>query len=262
MFDLTPSGGQAVTMTSLELVEFINSQRGADEAELRHDDFMRKAPKVLGEGVRNFADTYTHPQNGQQYPCYRFPKREACLMAMSYSYDLQAKVFDRMTQLEQVAADPRIPKTYGDALRLAADQAEEIARKDAQLALAAPKAAALDRIALETEGAVCLRVAAKLVQVPEKQFTSFLRQENWIFRHHHSNTWQGYSDKEKAGYLELKRTRVTRDDGSEKTVEQVLITPRGQAKAAELIERKAPWLRKVGSPPPPQRPEGPALGAH
>lgn len=24
------------------------------------------------------------------------PKREACLMAMSYSYDIQAKVFDRM----------------------------------------------------------------------------------------------------------------------------------------------------------------------
>lgn len=59
---------------------------------LRHDDFMRKVPKVLGaEGLRKFSDTYIHPQNGQTYPCYRSPKREACLMAMSYSYELKAK---------------------------------------------------------------------------------------------------------------------------------------------------------------------------
>lgn len=91
-----------VTMTSLELVDYINSQRGEGESELRHDHFMAKVPKVLGEGgVPKFRDTYTNPQNGQQYAIYRFLKREACLMAMSYSYDLQAKVFDRMTELEQ-----------------------------------------------------------------------------------------------------------------------------------------------------------------
>lgn len=126
-----------------------------------------------------------------------------------------------------------------------------------QLALAAPKVAALDRIARETEGATCLRITAKLAQVPEKQFLQFMQQEGWITRHHHSNTWMGYSDKEAAGLLELKRTTVTRDDGSDKVVEQVLVTPRG---LAELIERKAPWLRKVGNQPPSRR--GPAAGMH
>ncbi len=90
-----------ITMTSLELVELINSQRKEGEGLLTHDNFMAKVPKVLGDGgVLQLKDTYTHPQNGQTYPCYRFPKREACLMAMSYSYELQAKVFDRMTELE------------------------------------------------------------------------------------------------------------------------------------------------------------------
>ena len=99
-----------VTMSSLELVDYINSERIADAnsrymavqaAELRHDDFLRKVPKVLGEEVaRNFAGYYK-ASNGKQNPMYSFPKREACLMAMSYSYDLQAKVFDRMTELEQ-----------------------------------------------------------------------------------------------------------------------------------------------------------------
>ncbi len=248
MFDVT-TVATAVTMTSLELVDFINSQRGEWEPELRHADFLAKVPRVLGGDERKFSSVYIGG-NGQERPCYAFPKREACLMAMSYSYELQARVFDRMTQLEQVAADQRIPKTYGDALRLAADQAEEIARQNVQLALAAPKAAALDRMALETDGAVCLRIAAKLAQVPEKQFTAFLNQEGWIFRHHHSNTWAGYSEKEKAGLLELKRTRVTRDDGSDRVVEQVLITPKGLAKATELIERKAPHLRKYNAPTP------------
>lgn len=97
-------------MTSLELVEFINSERAEGEAELRHDSFMAKVPKVLG-GVQNLLDTYIHPQNGQTYSCYRFPKREACLMAMSYSYELQAKVFDRMTELEAKQAPAPLPLT-------------------------------------------------------------------------------------------------------------------------------------------------------
>ena len=90
-----------VTMTSLELVDYINSQRGDGESELRHDHFMAKVPKVLGEiAAPNFRGSYKG-KDGTDRPCYTFPKREACLMAMSYSYDLQAKVFDRMTELEQ-----------------------------------------------------------------------------------------------------------------------------------------------------------------
>ena len=110
-----------VTMSSLELVEFINSQRGEGEAELRHADFLAKVPKVLGQDERKFSSVYLGG-NGQERPCYRFPKREACLMAMSYSYELQAKVFDRMTELEGGAAKPQhvIPQTLTEALRLMA----------------------------------------------------------------------------------------------------------------------------------------------
>lgn len=111
-------GGDAVTMTSLELVDFINNHREQQAeqagepfpskgfAKLEHADLLKKVPEVLGGGVGNFSDTYVHPQNGQTYPCYRFPKRESCLIAMSYSYDLQAAVFDYMTDLEQKLAKP------------------------------------------------------------------------------------------------------------------------------------------------------------
>ncbi len=58
------TAARVVTMSSLELVEFINSQRGEGEAELRHDNFMAKVPQVLGEeGALNFKGTYRDVQN-------------------------------------------------------------------------------------------------------------------------------------------------------------------------------------------------------
>ncbi|MET4895367.1 Rha family transcriptional regulator [Morganella morganii] len=109
--NVLPAEGQP-TMTSLEMVDYINADRKAKaEAEglkfpcreyrkLRHDHFMVKVPKVLGENQSpKFLGDYTDSK-GRSYPCYRFFKREACLMAMSYSYELQALVFDHMTELE------------------------------------------------------------------------------------------------------------------------------------------------------------------
>lgn len=144
-----------VTMTSRELVDFINNHRKAQAegsgyafpskgfAKLGHDDFMRKCPEVLGEGVRNFSDTYVHEQNGQTYPCYRFPKREATLMAMSYSYTLQAAVYDHMTALEAKVAAPDLNTDEGKLLTI-----QDLVAK--QLALLADN----KRIQLERDEAI------------------------------------------------------------------------------------------------------------
>ncbi|EJB2593951.1 Rha family transcriptional regulator [Salmonella enterica] len=100
------------TMSSLELVDYINADRKA-KAEaagmtfpckkyriLKHNDFLKKVPKVLGEEHSGKFFAQYKDSTGRELPCYRFPKREACLMAMSYSYELQAQVFDHMTALE------------------------------------------------------------------------------------------------------------------------------------------------------------------
>lgn len=104
---LVPQSSNAKTMTSIELVAFINLERDASEPELTHANFLAKVPKVIGDTSHSFEcdlpDLYGRPRKG-----YRFYKREACLIAMSYSYDLQAKVFDRMTALESGATVARI----------------------------------------------------------------------------------------------------------------------------------------------------------
>lgn len=112
----------AVTMTSLELVAFINSERRSvanaagqlfpskGHAQLRHDHFLVKVPKVLGEiHSPKFLGEYID-STGRTLPCYSLPKREACLMAMSYSYEMQAKVFDRMTMLEEQQKPALLPE--------------------------------------------------------------------------------------------------------------------------------------------------------
>lgn len=224
-----------VTMTSLELVDYINSQRGEGEPELRHDHFMAKVPKVLGdEHVPKFRDMITVTVgNGatRQSPIYRFPKREACLMAMSYSYDLQAKVFDRMTELEQRPSFA-IPTTLSGALMLAAQQAEQIEQQHAQLAIAAPKAEALDLLTL-ADGAMCITNAAKSISKRPKDLFAWMQSHDWIYRRQGGSSWCAYQDRIKSGLLTHKVTTVSRSDGTEKIVEQVLVTAKGLAKLAE-----------------------------
>lgn len=166
-----------VTMSSLELVQFINNQRDVGAAELAHSDFLKKVPQVLGGDAGNFSSVYLGG-NGQERPCYCFPKREACLMAMSYSYDLQAKVFDRMTALE---AAPAIPQSLSSALRLAADQAEQIEVQQAQLAIAAPKVAFVDRY-VEATGLRGFREVCKLLKANEARFRDYLIDAKIMYR--------------------------------------------------------------------------------
>ena len=107
-----PSSTDQVTMSSLEIVDFINEYRAKNESnpvQLRHDSFMAKVPKVLGENQSpKFIGDYKDAK-GRTYPCYYFQKREACLMAMSYSYELQAQIFDRMTAMENHIAAQNLP---------------------------------------------------------------------------------------------------------------------------------------------------------
>lgn len=100
------------TMSSLAMVDYINAERRAKaEAEglefpckryrtLKHNDFLKKVPKVLGEKHSGKFFAQYKDSTGRDLPCYNFPKREACLMAMSYSYELQAAVYDYMEELE------------------------------------------------------------------------------------------------------------------------------------------------------------------
>lgn len=229
----THGGTTPVTMTSLALVDFINEDRkqrahaigapfpGHGFPSLEHKNFLAKVIEVLGDGSAKFSadlpDSYGRPRRG-----YRFPKREACLMAMSYSYELQAKVFDRMTELESQSM-PQVPKTMAQALRLAADQAEQIERQEAALALAAPKVEFVDRYVQADTGAKGFRQVAKLLQAKEPEFRQFLTDNKIMYKL--GDEWTAYQNHIDAGRFEVK-TGVA---GNEHAYNSVKFTPKGIA---------------------------------
>nr|WP_254601829.1 phage antirepressor KilAC domain-containing protein [Cupriavidus taiwanensis] len=128
-----------------------------------------------------------------------------------------------------------IPQSLPEALRLAADEAERRAAAEAQLAIAAPKAEALDRIAT-AEGSLCVTDAAKALQMKPRELFNWLSGNQWIYRRTGSPNWIAYQNRLQAGLLEHKVTTVERNDGSEKVTEQVRVTPKGLAKIAEDLE--------------------------
>jgi len=210
---LTIPGGAAVTMTSLELVDFINSQRAEGESELRHDHFMAKVPQVLGETVAPNFRGYYKASNGKQNPMFTFPKREACLMAMSYSYDLQAKVFDRMTALEARPIDPMQVLNDPAAMRgLLLTYTEKVLTLEHKVEELTPKAKALDRIA-DADGTMNPTIAAKTLQIQPKRLFDWMRKQHWIYRRPGGSGNVAYQDKIQVGYLTHKVTTVQREDG-------------------------------------------------
>lgn len=178
-----------VTMSSLEIVDFINNHRKEVATtekpykELRHDDFMRKVPSVLGElHAPKFIGTQTYGNNNTRY-IYQFPKREACLMAMSYSYELQAQVFDRMTAMEEAlkaknSFDITNPAHLLQAIEIQAKLNIELSEK---VAVLAPKAEALETIA-DTSNTYCLRECAKTIGIKESELIQLLINKKWIYR--------------------------------------------------------------------------------
>lgn len=174
-----------VTMVSLELVDYINDSRKFDEkpVQLRHADFMAKVPKVLGiETSEKFRSSYL-AGNGEQRPCYRFPKREACLMAMSYSYELQAQVFDRMTAMEDaLKANKPVELSRMDLIQLALQAEQENQALRGQVAVLEPKANALDIIA-DTSNTYTIRECVKAIgSIREKELIQLLIDKKWIYR--------------------------------------------------------------------------------
>ena len=68
--------------------------------------YLTRVPKVLGEELApKFLGTKKYISGRATVlsrDIYTFPKREPCLMAMSYSYELQAKVFDQIKVMCEV----------------------------------------------------------------------------------------------------------------------------------------------------------------
>lgn len=229
-----------VTMSSLEIVDFINEYRAKNESnpvQLRHDHFMAKVPKVLGENQSPiFLGDYKDPK-GRTYPCYHFPKRKACLMAMSYSYELQAQVFDRMTAMEEAlkaknSFDITNPAHLLQAIEVQAKLNIELTQK---VAVLEPKAKGLDRIA-DCTNVLGIRESAKVLKVGQNQLVQYLIDHKVVYRDQYGKI-QAYQKSIDQKLIHVVTSAPRLFESGEKVFTQVKLTQK-------LITRIAKWLEQ------------------
>ncbi|WP_277992788.1 phage antirepressor KilAC domain-containing protein [Yersinia enterocolitica] len=102
-----------------------------------------------------------------------------------------------------------------------------------------PEVEAFERLVKATTGSMCITNAAKYLQIKPTNMFRTLSENRWIYRRVGGRSWVAYQDKIQSGLLEHKLTTVTRSDGDEKVIEQVLVTPKGLTKLSKLFAQQA-----------------------
>lgn len=172
---------QAVTMTSSELLNIVNSAReSGGEKAIRNSDFLVKVADEL-EGDY-YGKTVVQNLNSTQTLVFELTLEQCMLVSMRESKSVRRTVIEKLKELEPSAPNQfSIPQTLSGALRLAAEQAEQIERQSEQLAIAAPKVAFVDSY-VEATGLMGFRQVAKLLSAKEHELSRFLEDERIMYR--------------------------------------------------------------------------------
>lgn len=164
---------QQITMSSREIAKLVDS---------RHSNVCVAIERLMNSGVIGgyAAMQYTHPQNGQTYHYYEVNKRDSYVIVAQLCPEFTARLVDRWQELEN-GQGLKLPQTLPEALRMAADLAEQKQRLSEELAIAAPKAEFVDRYVTAT-GSMTFRQVAKLLNAKEPEFRLFLLEHQIMYR--------------------------------------------------------------------------------
>lgn len=102
------------------------------------------------------------------------------MIVAQLSPEFTARLVDRWQELENNGG-MIVPRSLPEALRLAADLAEQKQRLSEELAVAAPKAEFVDRYVTAT-GSMTFRQVAKLLNAKEPEFAMFLIENGIMYR--------------------------------------------------------------------------------
>ncbi|MCG3783308.1 phage antirepressor KilAC domain-containing protein [Delftia acidovorans] len=165
MSAITAISAAVLTMSSEEIASLVES---------RHDNVKTSIERLGARGVIKLpALQEVRNHLGQTVSVYQLCKRDSYVVVAQLSPEFTARLVDRWQELEAQAA-PAVPRTMSQALRLAAEQAEQIEQQQAALALAAPKVEFVDRFASAETGAMGFRQVCKLLRANEERFRAFL----------------------------------------------------------------------------------------
>ncbi|HGM5000873.1 TPA: phage antirepressor KilAC domain-containing protein [Serratia marcescens] len=205
-------GGNSPKMTSREIAELTGKQHGHV---MRDIEIMLEQ---LGEGLNGYIQIWRHPQNGQQYREYALDREHTECLVTGYSASLRMRVIKRLHELEEQSSP--VPQTLPEALRLAADMAEQKAMLEQKVQADAPKVAFVDHY-VDASGSKSLRATAKVLNMPEKAMIDALIRDKVLFRQ--SGNLLPHALRQRDGLFTVKTG--TSDFGHAFT--QTRVTPRG-----------------------------------
>lgn len=223
--------GNSVTMASSEIAELTGKLHSHVIRDIRAMLDALKDDPVL-DHVREDVDSRGYTKN------FYLNCELTETLVTGYSVPLRLKVIRRLHELEQVVTchAPAIPQTLPEALRMAADLADQNIGLRQVVAEQAPKVRALE-VLTETAGAICITDAAKQVGMRPSALFQWLQENRWIYRRAGSSRWLAYQPRLEQGVLVHKLTELGIDDdtGQQKVAEQVLVTRKGLARLGEKL---------------------------
>ncbi len=217
-------------MSTREIAQLVKSN---------HSDVKRSAERLFTAGLltQPLAE-FPFQHNGNEYTEYRLNKRDSLVLVARLSPEFTAAVVDRWQELEQHAHQPAmmIPQTLPEALRLAAELAEQNIELERKVALDAPAVAFAKQIASVEKG-ITLSAFAKTVGLGPTKLFAMLR-ERKILMSCRGERWnlpmQEFVDR---GYFATRES--TFDSNGERRISFTpLITGKGQQWLVERFIRE------------------------
>lgn len=127
-----------VTMSSREI---------ADLVEARHNDVVSTIDRLFDKGLlRSSRKTRREATGGRPIEVYDLNERDTHLVVAGYSDEHRAKVIDRWQELETKAKPSFMCSLSPEAIIMLEDLDRQLRKSQQQLAIAAPKAAIVDRV--------------------------------------------------------------------------------------------------------------------
>lgn len=206
-------------ITSIEIAEIT----GKLHKNVLRDIELMEEGWIKGGGLKFELTSYFDNRNREK-PCYLLTKTECLYVATKYNDEARAKLVLRWEQLEKEKALSgfNVPKTFREALLLAAEQQRMIEEKDKELEVVRPKAELMDKV-INTEDLVDIGQASKLLKLGFGRNTLYkLLRKMGIFFKNRNEPKQTYV---KQDYFKLKEELVT--GWPDRTYTRVYVTQKG-----------------------------------
>lgn len=196
--------GTIQTMSSIQISELTNKN---------HSDVKKDIRRILEEceiDMRKFSHVSKNHQN-QSVEVYNLPERECMLVVAGYSSKYRLAIIDEWRMLrDELEINPRVPKTFREALLLAAEQQEVIEKQSIQIEVMKPKEQFFDQVT-GSSTAFDMADVAKVCNlgVGRNTLFQFLREQK-ILRDNNT-PYQQYID---CGYFRVIESKYNKPDGS------------------------------------------------